>query len=1190
MTYGAFMDVLLDVPVHNELLNGLGQRRTMLAIVPDVGKPIVISSLRRELGKPLLVVCPDAENARRLFGQLLAIWGDEGGIYHFVESELLPYERISVDRSIMYQRLSTLGAIIQSNENLTSMPVNPIVVTSGLALMQKTLSPDTFASSIQTIRTGQRLVLDSLLTNLVRTGYRFGPMVEEPGMVSHRGGIVDIFTPGSSAPARIEFWGNTVDSIRLFDLDSQRSIQIIEELTLLPAAEVVPALTEGQAFREYFEALDFSKCTNEVREILDQDLNSLASGVRLDYDHLYSGFFNEGTLQQYFDDIADFVLIVDEAQEIRKVVNELESQAEKIRSTKEIRGELPLGFPPVLMPAKNTLLALEKVGVRLDLTRYHQSNSKNGLTIPYDYPPRYQSKLEQLIEDLSNLKNGRVAIVTNHSKRLKSILLEAGIKVEESNTLNQFPSPGVVSIVHGQGIDGWVLYPVSTDQEAQRLPVFTLLTDVEIFGANRRRIGRISRSSRKSRVMPAEITIGQYVVHIDHGVAKFLGAVRMNSNGTDSEYMLLQYADQDKLYVPIEQMDRMSRYRGAAGELPRLTRLSGQDWARVIDRARESVKKLAFDLLGLYAKRELSEGHAFAADSPWQIQMEDSFPFEETPDQMEAIKLVKNDMENSRPMDRLVCGDVGYGKTEIAVRAAFKSVIDNKQVAMLVPTTILAEQHYATFSERFSGFPIRIEVLSRFRTQEEQKQILSGLKNGQIDLVIGTHRLLQKDVSFKDLGLGIIDEEHRFGVGHKEILKNLNKKVDILTLTATPIPRTLHMAMAGIRDISLMETPPEHRHPIKTYLGELSDELIREAVMREMDRSGQTFYLHNRVRSIDLVANHLRELIPEATFLVAHGQMGEVELARVMTTFANGDADVLICTTIIESGLDMPSVNTLIVERADRFGLAQLYQLRGRIGRYSHRSFAYLLIEKGRRLAYSAYRRLQTILSASELGAGFQIASQDLEIRGAGNILGAEQSGHIYTIGYDLYVRLLAEAVEEIRMLGKESDGQVNFRNSERSNPLIDLGLTASIPDMWIQDLSIRLNIYQRMARIRQMNEIDELYQELSDRFGNLPEDVNNLIYVLKIRCLAREAHFESIVRSGDWITLKHSEPIGSARLVLEKALAGDVSVGHQQIHLRLNGDHNGLEDAVWQGNLTELLEQVIQFQLKAFALLDSVV
>ena len=638
----------------------------------------------------------------------------------------------------------------------------------------------------------------------------------------------------------------------------------------------------------------------------------------------------------------------------------------------------------------------------------------------------------------------------------------------------------------------------------------------------------------------------------------------------------MEYAENDKLYVPTDHLDRVMSYVGAQDQPPSLTRLGSADWARVKEKVKGAAREMAQELLNLHAAREVAQGHEFVQDTVWQQELEDSFPYEETPDQATAISDVKADMEKPKPMDRLICGDVGYGKTEVALRAAFKTVNDGMQVGLLVPTTVLAQQHYATFSERLSPFPVSVDVLSRFRTNKEQQEVIQSLKDGSLDIVIGTHRLLQKDVEFKNLGLAVVDEEQRFGVAHKEQIKRLRREVDVLTLSATPIPRTLNLALSGIRDLSTMDTPPESRLPIKTFVSEYSDDVVKEAILREMERGGQVFFLHNRVRTIDRTAADLAELVPQARILIGHGQMPESDLEDVMVAFSNGEADILVCTTIIESGLDLPNVNTLILDRADRFGLSQLYQLRGRIGRGEHRGYAYMLVPRGRRITEAAQRRLQAILETSELGAGFRIAMRDLEIRGAGNLLGTAQSGHIREVGLDLYSQLLQEAISELRHdgVGAPNLGQVIIEL-----PRLELPLQARIPETYIEHMPSRLAVYQRIAKLTDRKQIPVIKQELRDRFGPFGEEVENLLVIADLRALAAGLGIESILHASDAFVIQLRVPVGGARIALQRALGSSVSVGNQQLRLptRQMGDQ-------WLTRLTRTLERFRLFQEKVLS------
>ena len=646
------------------------------------------------------------------------------------------------------------------------------------------------------------------------------------------------------------------------------------------------------------------------------------------------------------------------------------------------------------------------------------------------------------------------------------------------------------------------------------------------------------------------------------------------------------------LYVPMEHLERVSPYVAPMDRPPSLTRLGTQEWTRTKARVERSTREMASELLSLYAARELAEGHAVGPATPWQAQLEDSFPYEETLDQRKTIDEVRADMERPRSMDRLVCGDVGYGKTEVALRAAFRTVMDGKQVAILVPTTVLAQQHYVTFSQRLRAYPVSVEVLSRFRSNREQRQIVEGLASGGIDICVGTHRLIQKDVRFKELGLVVIDEEQRFGVAHKERLKQMRHEVDVLTMTATPIPRTLHLSLAGIRDMSTIDTPPEERLPIKTYVSEFSDELIREAIRREIDRQGQVFFLHNRVYNIDDMAGYVRRLVPEAVVTVGHGQMPEELLEQTMIDFAEGKSDVLVCTTIIESGLDIPNVNTLIINRADTFGLAQLYQLRGRVGRGSRRAYSYMLVPPHRSLTETAEKRLKTMLAATELGAGFQIAMKDLEIRGAGNVLGAQQSGHIHAVGFDLYTRLLSDAVEGLRALRASEtpeapeapdapetlgDGEGPAGQDRRETAMlasVDLGIPANIPEAYVADLPTRLGIYRRLAAIAGNEDADSMAEEMADRFGPLPWQTQNLLYVARLRLKAGRAGVHSVTREDGHIVLRLPDEIGGARQALSKLLGRGVTVGNSQIRLALDGLRDG-----WEGPLEETVEGLARFR-----------
>jgi transcription-repair coupling factor (superfamily II helicase) len=1172
------IEVLDKVPAYAEMLSKLDSGAVQEATLPESAKPFVLAALAKRSAGPVVIICPHPEDSRRMVELIQAYAGDDSPIYHFAESEVLPYERLTVEAGTVHERLAALGALHGFIRGDTTQA--PIIVASITGLMQKTISPELLRSTTHILRADDKVSIDEMLLKWVGMGYNVGALVEEPGSAARRGDIIDIHGPGHRHPVRIDLWGNRIDTVRIFESASQRSTGHIPALRVLPAAELLPSHSDHAVIEAAVRKLDFSNTTTTERDRVSEDLAELLSGTSADAGALYTGFMLHHTLLDHLPFASNAVLVVSEPSEVADAARRVEAKAEKLRLAKEERGDLPLGFPSCLVPWEEIEASISAWNSRLGLTRYHRGDTGDGITavLPFGSPMSYQGELENLASDIAGRRTPTV-ITTQHSRRLEEVLRDEGIPGRETRSLDAAPDGDSVHIVHGTLAGGWTLHERSDDGTT----LLTLLSDNEVFGTAKRRVTRPRRHTTRFRATSVEeLTPGQYVVHVDHGIGRFVGTVNRGGaeardegaapeEGANREYLVLEYAEGDRLYVPMEHLDRISPYVGGDEASPSPTRLGTQEWTKAVSKARESTQKLAVDLLALYAQREMAQGYAHAFDTPWQQEMEDAFPFIETPDQEIAINDVKEDLENIKPMDRLVCGDVGYGKTEVALRAAFKAVMSGKQVALLVPTTVLAQQHFITLGERLEPYPITVEMLSRFRTPKEAEAIIARLASGDVDIVVGTHRLVQKDVSFKDLGLVIIDEEHRFGVGHKERMKEMRQEVDVLTLTATPIPRTLHMALAGIRDISTIETPPEERLPIKTYLAEMSDDLIREAILRELDREGQVYYLHNRVQDIDLTADRIRALVPEARVIVGHGQMHEDVLSRVMEQFSDGEADVLVCTTIIESGLDIPAANTMIVERAGNFGLAQLYQLRGRIGRSSQRAYAYLLVEPGRRLTDQAQRRLQTIVAATELGAGFRIAMKDLEIRGAGNILGAEQSGHIHAVGFELYTRLLAQAVSELR--AATGDGPV--LEADPGNPVVDLGLPASIPEDLVPHMPTRMAMYQRLAKAETLEELDELPREFEERFGHqLPDSVHHLIYAARVKISAREARVESVTRRTDRITLKLIDQVGGARIPLERALGHKASVGNQQIHMPATGG-----DIPWGQAILEVLALLADFQ-----------
>jgi len=787
-------------------------------------------------------------------------------------------------------------------------------------------------------------------------------------------------------------------------------------------------------------------------------------------------------------------------------------------------------------------------------------------------PPPFGGQIKKVVEDIVHrqAQGERILLVSRQATRLSHLLHDQAQKtVMPLDTLNpdQPPPPsGSITLINGFLMEGWSL----PNQ-------LTVMTDSEIFGW--KKPTTVRRAKPRKGITPetffADVSPGDWVVHIEHGIGRYVGLVKLELDGVAREYLAVEYAKSDKLYVPIHQADRLARYVGVDEHEPDLSRLGSADWNNIKRKAKKAVEDLAKELLEIYAQREIVPGRAFGPDTPWQSELEDSFPYVETDDQLRAIVEVKKDMERAKPMDRLVCGDVGYGKTEVALRAAFKAVMDGTQVAVLVPTTVLAQQHYQTFRDRLQNYPVRVELLSRFRTKSQQDQTLLNLASGAVDIVIGTHRLVQKDVGFKNLGLLIVDEEQRFGVKHKEQLKALRAHVDVLTLTATPIPRTLHMSLSGLRDLSIITTPPEERQAIQTTIAEYEESMLRTAILRELERGGQIFYVYNRVQGIEQKANHLRNLVPEARIEVGHGQMGERQLEKIMVDFVADEFDVLVSTTIVESGLDIPNANTIIIERADRMGLAQLYQLRGRVGRGARQAYAYLLTAKHHKLNPEAHKRMEAIAEANELGAGFQIAMRDLEIRGAGELLGSKQHGQIAAVGFDLYTRLLAQAIQELSQTGLTAAAKGLEEMTAYLTPLteglqLNLPLAAYIPENYLPEEKLRLRLYRRLAGLTTLSEIEDMAKELADRFGELPPPVTNLLYQLKLKQLAREAKVKAVVTEAGQIVIRADSLEFIDRASLQRRLPAITKMTPRQLWLPLHPNPD-----VWQAELEKTLRLI---------------
>ncbi len=1134
-----------------------------------------IAAAYKRTGLPTLILTPRPEDARRLHDQLLTYLGDSYPIHIFPSSDVLPFERLAVDLTTSHERLSALSALWESSHE--EIVQQPIVIAPVVAVLRSVFSPE-FLSSVlsrspygKSLKVGERIPkVEDLLQYWVSLGYRNQPLVESPGEFSHRGGILDIFPVNHSLPIRIELFDDEVDTIREFDPISQRSSRNVTLFTVIPAKEQLPSLTDRLEIDAAIARLQFDRCNQDTRDRIEDDLVSLFSESDIETLHLYNGLVNRSSILDYLP--TNGLLVVDRESQVESETYDVQEKYARMRESREGRGELPGNFPA-------PYLDWSTVSKSVDSWPGHKLNVQSILSGEVDELFADAGQFYGRMDDLTDYLNAEqklgsaIFIVSQHSSgRIKEILSDSGVVTTNYEHLDteRTIEAGQIYLMNGSLSEGWKAPWKQISSQANLI----LLTDYELFGTSKRTSNRrvVRHTSNENHIALADLIPGTYVVHIDHGVARFAGMTNMGDESAQKEYLVLEYADSDKLYVPTDQLDRVSSYIGSQDQTPNLTRLGTAEWARVKERVRESTREIAQELIQLYAERKMAVGHRFTDDTVWQSELEDSFPFQETPDQLEAIDQVKSDMQQSRPMDRLICGDVGYGKTEVALRAAFKTVSEGMQVAVLVPTTVLAQQHYATLSERLSPYPVNVEVLSRFRTGKEQEDVIARMDSGEVDIVIGTHRLLQKDVRFKNLGLVVVDEEQRFGVSHKEKFKALRKEVDVLTLSATPIPRTLHMALAGIRDMSIIRTPPEARLPVKTFVSEYSEDIIKEAILRELERGGQVFFLHNRVRTIDQKAAELSELVPEARIVVGHGQMNEDDLETVMTDFGNYRADVLVCTTIIESGIDMPNVNTLLIDRADRFGLSQLYQLRGRVGRGEHRAYAYLLMPAGRRVTETAEQRVEAILEASELGSGFRISMRDMEIRGAGNLLGSAQSGQIHSVGLSLYSQLLEEAV--LLLSNEKENGLEDTQVSVGDLPRMDVDIPSTIPEEYVSHLPTRLGLYQRLGRILDRNELDQIEEELTDRFGAPPETVVNLLELVDLRALAASVDIESIVQSEGNVTARLRNPVGSARAPLQKALGPSASVGLHQISMssRSLGDE-------WVGRFKNILERLRVFR-----------
>lgn len=1113
------MACLSHDPNFKRLVDGI-ERGLSSQGVSGVGgslKPFFWAGLQAAVKRPLMIITASSDSANLLLDDLRSLLTPELVLY-YPEEDLVSFEVAARSPELAAERLVALQRLAQNDWAVIVVPVR--------ALLRRIIPQATWQEWQRTLAVGDTLNLREFLEFMVEAGYERTDLVEAPGQFSSRGGIIDCYPLTEPHPIRLELFDNEIESIRQFDAVSQRSLAELPKIVIGPVREVVGS---PQSWKQGINRLN-QAVEPVIQRMLEAGQEKLAEKLRarrevwqerMEFRRVGHGlepvlcylYEQTVTLLDYLAENA--MVILDEPQRIEQEVKAGQQEFTELWAELLEEGLALPGQEGNLVPWAHlsSQLASRQSVVTAQLPSFGPLpwRLNNQVNVTGRNLPRVMGQLESFIDEVRQWQKELYAIVVltpdNEAReRLRQIFLDFGV-LSTSNPKEAL-TPGTVAILEGKWSNGFQLNQAK----------LVLITETDLLGPGRRPapLSRRKATAGANLELFADLKAGDYVVHASHGIGRYKGVEKLTVAGVQKDYLLVQYAGEDRLYVPTDQVQLLQKYIGAEGQAPRVNKLGGSEWVRTKARVKQSVKDIADELIKLYAARETLPGFAFSPDNVWQQEFEAAFPYVETADQIQSIAEIKQDMLTPRPMDRLLCGDVGYGKTEVALRAAFKAVMDSKQVAVLVPTTVLAQQHYQTFKERLSGYPVTVEVLSRFKTAKEQKEILAKTALGQVDILIGTHRLLSNDITFRDLGLLVIDEEQRFGVAHKERLKQMRQNVDVLTLTATPIPRTLHMAMAKVKDMSVIETPPEDRFPVQTYVVEYSPELVREAIRRELRRGGQVYYVHNRVYDLRSVARQLQDLVPEAKIGIAHGQMKELHLEKVMYDFIEGKYDLLVSTTIVESGLDIPNVNTLIVQDADHMGLAQLYQLRGRVGRSNRLAYAYFTYRKDKMITEVAAKRLNAIREFTEFGSGFKIALRDLEIRGAGNLLGAEQHGHMASVGFDMYCRLLEESVQELQ-------GQTALERP--SLPVVELPVDAFIPDEYLTDPRLKMEIYRKLADAENLEILAEVETEIRDRFGPIPKELENLIGLTRLRLLAHLAQVSSLQQQGENLRLRFAQP-----------------------------------------------------------------
>jgi transcription-repair coupling factor (superfamily II helicase) len=1075
----------------------------------ESARSFLINGLYDEIDKPFLILTHSDVEARNIYEDLSFFVPN---IYYFPTRELAFYNVYAVSGDLRWERLKVIKEMIGEGKK--------IIVTCIEALASAYIPAELYKRYTYKLKMGDTVDLAEFNKKLVECGYERADVVEGRGQFSIRGGIMDIFPPTSTEPFRVELFGDEIDSIRTFNTESQRSIEKASQIEIFPAKELIlnnETVEKGyknieedlNSVLNSFKTKKNREAYDKIKSIVAQNLEGLRESRNFEtIDSYLPYFFGRGV--SFLDYMKDSIVVLDDVQRCRGKIDSVYFEFEENFKSFLQRGDILPGQGELLIPKESVINDLEN-GDAITLNAIPKSTNilapRSIVNFSEINLHNYHGQLELLIEDIKDRKSKGYKIIIlsgtrPRGERLVSTLRDNDIESSYRDVIHDVKN-GEVVITFGSVLRGF-------DYPELRVCV---ISDKEVFGEAKRKLAARHQTKKGIGKIKSftELKPGDYVVHVNHGIGVYRGIKQLEIQGHIKDYLELSYDADDKLYVPVEQLDMVQKYIGSEGKAPKVNKLGSDQWTKAKSKVKKSIEQIAEDLVKLYAVRSTVKGLQFSKDTVWQKQFEEEFPYEETPDQLTAIHDIKDDMESDKPMDRLLCGDVGYGKTEVAIRAAFKAVMDGKQVAFLVPTTILAQQHYNNLVQRFSDFPFKIDMISRFRTPAQQKKTIQAVKEGNVDILIGTHRILQKDIQFKDIGLLIIDEEQRFGVTHKEKIKEFKKNIDVLTLSATPIPRTLHMSLVGVRDISVIETAPEERYPIQTYVVEYNDQLIRDAILRELNRGGQVYFVHNRVENIQEMASYVSKLVPEARVSVAHGQMGERELENVIVEFMKGESDILVSTTIIETGMDIHNVNTMIIYDADKFGLSQLYQLRGRVGRTNRIAYCYLTYRKDKVLTEVAEKRLKAIKDFTELGSGFKIALKDLEIRGAGNMMGGAQHGHMAAVGYDLYCRMLEDMIKLIK-------GDIK---NEPVETAVEIKVDAYIPENYISDETQKIEIYKKIAAIDSLEDLHDVQDELIDRFSDIPPSVLNLIKIAYMRSIAKRLGLEEIKELKEEVVLQ---------------------------------------------------------------------